>query len=120
MRTLLALALSAVVSFGLLACSGGGSVDTSKDLAQVEQEAKAADAPALQSLVDNYKAEIAKHEPELKELEGKLKDAMAKALGGAKTDVDAIKADVDKLTAKLKALRDRAEIYARELAAKLK
>ncbi len=122
MRSSLNLALVAGLAFGSIACSGGASptTDAGKSTTEVQAEAKAADVPTLQKIVANYNTEIASRQDQVKELEGKVKDAVAKALGGSKGDVDKLKADLDKLVAQVKDLKDRLEIYAKELAARAK
>jgi multidrug efflux pump subunit AcrB len=131
MKKALSLALAASLVLGASACSSGPGpdADEGKTTAQVQEAAKAADAATLQTVVDEYKAAIAKHEGELKALQEQIGKAAGGAidglLGGEKKDepagdVASLKQDAEKLAAKLEELGKKLQVYVDELAAKNK
>jgi hypothetical protein len=131
MRTLSILAASALTLSLLTACGAGSgpAADEGKTPAQVQEQAKTADAATLESTIESYKAELTVAEADWNKLKeeveaagkGALDDLMGKADEAgdeAQVALDDLKATLQEAEAHVEALTQNLEVYVKELASR--
>ena len=114
MRTKRLVVTLGIVVFLISVIAGcGKSVDEEKPLDEVKAEAEKMDKDELRKMAVNYKDKIVEKQGEIKKIEEKIKDIAPEELMG--DEAKELKKEISEITKSVKALKDRYEIYFKEL-----